>query len=844
MLRLASRLAPLLVILLLAAACAKPRLLPAPEVEYGDCRAVLEPGTVCVLDDTRQLRLWVGVRSASAVELCVDGRKVEVVGEPVREGWRFALNLADDSRSVEVRTAGREPWSLGVAGPQSEPPADSRDVQRELRMRARAIDAVMRDRDLAAMRQMLAALERDLPAQASEQTRYNLHYYRGMLAEREGDYRSALQEMQQAIAIAERVKDDLFRWFAEVELATMLRGIGRSREAARLFEQLREVPAGATTCDEAQALNNQAWSELLAREAGERIADPAPLLEQALAEYSHCEQATVADRVDMLTNLAFAHLQEGRLPTAKELLVRASALEKEPPLARQLWWLDLEGRIALRERQPTAALALFADLEKLAAQTTSSDGRLRALWGKAQSQRALGAPAAALATLVTAEELLDEQSLQVPMHEGREKFIAARKSIVDLHLELLLEEGRNAEALTAAREARSRILRQLVQGDRLAALPAERRARRAQLLTDYQKRREALEVRAAAEWKVPADQRSNEQADWHEEAQAAQRLLDEAFLVLGEARVGRQELPPARPGELILAYHPLAGGWVGFAADGRQVEARRFDVPPELLERHAELAARLLWPFRAAIERAQRLRVLASGPLEQVDFHALPFAGEVLLTGRPVVYGLDLPRPATPPSAARGRKALLVGDPRGDLPGAADEVRAVEPLLRSARQPWTVNELRATRASDVEVRAHLAGTDLFHYAGHGSFAGLGGWESRLLLAGESELTLGDILALQAPPRWVMLSGCDTGRSAAETPVASLGLAHAFLLAGSRAVVASTRPTADSSLPAFFTDLYTQWDREPDLAVALQRAQLAWHTQAPGADWASFRLFEP
>jgi len=90
----------------------------------------------------------------------------------------------------------------------------------------------------------------------------------------------------------------------------------------------------------------------------------------------------------------------------------------------------------------------------------------------------------------------------------------------------------------------------------------------------------------------------------------------------------------------------------------------------------------------------------------------------------------------------------------------------------------------------------------------------------------------------------MLSGCDTGRSAAETPVAGLGLAHAFLLAGSRAVVASTRPTADRSLPAFFTQLYTQWDREPDLAVVLQRAELAWRAQDPRADWSSFRLFAP
>ena len=130
-------------------------------------------------------------------------------------------------------------------------------------------------------------------------------------------------------------------------------------------------------------------------------------------------------------------------------------------------------------------------------------------------------------------------------------------------------------------------------------------------------------------------------------------------------------------------------------------------------------------------------------------------------------------------------------------------------------------------ASAEAVRDRLATADLLHYAGHGTYSGFGGWESSLLLAEETRLTLGDLLALKRVPTWVVLSGCDTGRSSAETPVEGLGLAHAFLLAGSQAVVASTGPAADRTVPAFFAELYRQWDREPDLALALQRAQLSW-----------------
>jgi CHAT domain-containing protein len=91
----------------------------------------------------------------------------------------------------------------------------------------------------------------------------------------------------------------------------------------------------------------------------------------------------------------------------------------------------------------------------------------------------------------------------------------------------------------------------------------------------------------------------------------------------------------------------------------------------------------------------------------------------------------------------------------------------------------------------------------------------------------------------------VLSACASGRSSTAVPVERLGLAQAFLLAGSRAVIASTRLVKDSDLPAFFPPFYREWDREPeDLAEALQRAQLSWRRRDPRADWESFRLFEP
>jgi cellulose synthase operon protein C len=826
-----------------------------PRVEYARCAAVLVPAEdaaaavkavlpVCVLRPQRELHLWVAALPGT-VELEVDGRTLAAVAAPVGGGQRFALILPPGVRQLAVHVEDRAPWRLSVAdGPGDRPAARVRDLLAEAKAKGRGMNDAIRDRDLAAVRATLAGLRLSLEAPA--ESHYLASYYRALLAEREGDYRSGLNAAREAVEIAGRTAQDRYQLLAQELMAILLRGVGRSAESARLFAELRRQPQArrASACEQGQLLNNQAWSELLAREGGERMADPTPLLEEALASYERCELAKPERQVNTLVNLALAHLQEERLGEAKRLLARASEVEPHPPVPQVLWELDLEARIALRERRFAEALHGFVALERLAVQTGSLDGRLRALVGRARSQQALGERATALATLAAAESVLDEQSLQVPMQEGRETFVTARESIVGLHLELLLAEGRLAEAFQTARRARSRVLRQLAQVDRLASLRPEQRDRRARLLDDYRQRRAALEAEAREDWRLPIDEREREQAARTAAAIATERLLDEAFLVLGGTAVGEDEpSAPPRPGELVLAYHPIGGGWVGFAADATGVAARRFELPSAVLASPVQAAARLLQPFAARITRAQRLRILTSGRLESVDFHALPFGGAPLLAGRPVTYGLDLPRTAPAPGP-HGRRALLVTDPRGDLPGAVGEARTVRRLLESASPPWIAEELRAAAASAPEVDRRLAAADLLHYAGHGSYSGLGGWDSSLLLADKTQLTLGDLLALDAVPEWVVLSGCDTGRSAAETPVAGLGLAHAFLLAGSRLVVASTRPTEDRTVPAFLAQLYEQWDRHPDLAVALQQAQLAWRNEAPQADWASFRLFEP
>jgi tetratricopeptide (TPR) repeat protein len=827
----------LLLFLATVAGCASPKPIPL-EVDYAGCKAVLVPGPVCVLGPDRRLQLWVGAPDAR-IEIQVDERRIETETEPIQDGQGFALTLPAGTEKVAVLVTGEEgraSWSLSFAKQD-----DGSDLRRAVVGKLAQVSEHITNGRLAAARGMLQTLE-PLPPGAPAESRFHVSYYGGLLAEKEGDYRSAMAAVQEAEEIAERVKLDRYRWMAEQKQALLLTGIGRFGDAVRIFERLRREPRALTPCGVAEVPANQAWAMLLAREAGEeRLGDPTPLLKTALATFETCDEFTPEDRMNILIDLAFAHLQEGRPALARDLLARARGLEPDPPLPLLLWRLDLEARVPLREGRPAEALRRFGELEELASAASSPDHRLRAVFGKAQARESLGERTAALDILRQAETLLDEMSLQVPLHEGRETFMATRHAVVSLHVELLLDQGRNAEALQLVRHARSRLLRQMERSHSLAKLSSDQRAQWERLLAEYHEKRAALEQRAKDEWQLPADQVPREQAAREAEAEAVNKLLDRAFQVLPRARSQMEPAPP-RPGELILAYHPLSHGWAGFATDGEDVRVRRFKLPPDL-SRLDRLSASLLLPFQDLIAKARRIRILASGPLQGIDFHALPFDGDVLLAKAPVVYGLDLP--ASPaPAQVRERRALLVADPRDDLRGALDESRKVLATLQSGPRPWTTQELKSEEASAEALRERLDSYDLLHYAGHGSYSGSGGWDSSLLLAGETRLTLGDLVSLDRVPAWVVLSACDTGRSSTEIPVESLGLAHAFLLAGSRAVIASIRRAKDREASSFFPVLYREWNRQPDLAVALQRAQLSWRERNPGADWEGFRLFEP
>ncbi len=669
-------------------------------------------------------------------------------------------------------------------------------------------------------------------------------YYEGLLADQVGDSRRALQQLREAADLADRTGLLHYRWQTELTLARLLRDLGRSQSAEEIFVRLAANPHFETPCDRGVLLQNWSWSRLIGREGGEEAMDPTAMLEEALAFFDRNSCARPEQRLNARLNLALAQQQAGRWREARRLLAEALPLADHATLRQRLWWQDLDGRAAIAEGQPARALRLYQALQEIAEQSLSREGSFRACFGRARAELARGRRGAALATLVEADRLSEEQVWQIPLHEGRDTFLAMREAATRLHLELLLAAGRHEQAFALARRSRSRLLRQLMVRDRLAQLTAGEQEEWDRALSDYQALRAEIDREAAAAWQLPKDQ--VRRAGEGRAAQLAGALaeLDRAVAGLGDlAPGGEGALAPPRPGELILAYHPLPGGWVGFAAHPGAVEVHRFELSREELAHPAALALRLLEPFRSAIAQAERLRVLAYGDLRPIDFHALPFAGEPLLARLPVIFGLDLPT-----RSAAGREgpriALLVTDPEGNLPAARQEAAQVAARIDGWGPAWDLRRLDRQAASAGALRAALPRAELFHYAGHGAFAGFAGWDSVLRLADSSRLTPADILILPQAPAWAVLSACEAGRSSGEAPGEGIGLAQAFLLAGTRAVVAATRPVTDRAARDLLGELYRDWKPGEDLAQALRAAQLACRRQDPAADWASFRLLEP
>jgi hypothetical protein len=505
--------------------------------------------------------------------------------------------------------------------------------------------------------------------------------------------------------------------------------------------------------------------------------------------------------------------------------------------------LHLDGQIALSAGNHRDARAAFERADALATTLGTDDQRRVADIDLALLSLAEGHMDGALAALDAADARLDASAGRTPLGEGRVTFYGARDEAASLRVDILLRLGRTADAMHAVRNARRRALLSARTAANLEGLDPNARTRWEDAIGKYRQARAELESAGAHDWELAGDRLGSALATRKDQAARVRVLLDEALALLHPHGAFRDDdLPPAAPGELVLAYAPGMNGWVGFANAGDAVHAARLGRLS--VDSSAEELAKVLFsPFDDAIAHATRVRILLQGSLRKIDVHALPWRNQPLIAHAVVEYSPDYGERPGPVRLSRPAAALVVADPRGDLPSARIEAHEVAAAL-GRRAEWSVQVLDGEAASGAFTRLSLGQASLFHYAGHASFSGPDGLDSVLPLAGGSGLTAGDILALSAVPSYVFLAGCETGRDSAGGPLDVLGLTHAFLAAGTRGVISASRTVGDDLSRTIAREVYARLRADVDLAEALREAQLTVRANAPDADWAAFRALSP
>jgi tetratricopeptide (TPR) repeat protein len=666
----------------------------------------------------------------------------------------------------------------------------------------------------------------------SLETAGHVAWAEGLIAKRTGDVRTASAAYREAVA---RYTDAGLPDVATARngLAEVEQRAGRHREALALFAASAEEARGDAAppgCWWSFALNDLAFALHTARRAGYAGpvdgwpgAEPAALLTDGLAAWhADCEDAP-ALWVTLHLNLAQVASAEGRAADAAAALASA---ESQPPAAERgnaLAAALIRGELRMAAGDPAGALAAWNRADELAVGVDPVLGRMEALVGQAVALGALGRVDEALARHREADEVSLTFARFVPLFAGRDTFLAQRDRGARHAVALLLEAGRPAEAMEVVRRLRAEVLAGLAAARRLEALSADERATWDEAVEAFAALRRRLDEGARTSWTLPAD----ELAAWREGAEALRRsseaVLDGA-LSRSASAVGRALRPPAA-GELLVTWFEDARGWVGLAAAGDGVLAWRIGALPT---EPAALGEALFGALN--LTGVERVTLMPWGALRDLDLHLLPVHGATLIDAAAVVWGLDV----VGVEGASGGDAVIVADPRGDLPGARQEVAGV-----AAAVGPVVTRLEGAAATRSAVLASLKGAGLWHYAGHGEVDELGG--ARLLLAEEGELAVADVLSLAAVPGRVVLVGCETAAARAGG-VEGLGLGQAFVVAGSGAAVASVRPVADDAAAAFTAALYRHGVASGSAAEAFRRAVR--EARAAGHDVGAFRLLVP
>lgn len=814
----------------------------------------------CILEGPTRLSIWLDVQAATPLLVRIDGEPVPSTGRVIQGGLRLAVEVPEGAEVLRVETPGLS-WSPEVTLAlewRERPPIDGLSPEALEAFanessgwaRLRALELLRRtskgdpaglsvgEAELALARKLGASQHQavilgqfaftyiekiddrqraqttlnDLKAlsQVSPVAAARWEYYNAVLARRAGDLGTALTGFENARALTEQLN------YGVVDvldmLANTLAELGQDTKARSLFRQLEaNLWESDPGCSEfVRIANNLAWGQVVLGASGHEHNDPRPLALAALQRIPDCPHSW--REAALFLDLALAELEYGQPQEALGWLANIGTVPRN-----LTGWIEMTSAAAALDLnnpsdQPALVLqpARTSEIE-LSWNQSVRHGDLLAAWGfqdlAAEAYR-------------TAEDQLSATFERVGTNGG-EMYVAGRSASLEGLVRSLVQIGRPSAALCAIRLARTREFARLDRTARLATATEYELAHWQQDLVDLKQHQRAADDERSKLWELSGPDQVQAATKLATQTRRNRERLDDAVRGLGLQPNARScaELRSPSAGEVIL----VAFGPYVFARSDSGIEVSPRD---ELSSLEVLADATLITLLETSMNGLEPLHM---SPWRQV---------QTLIEIAPVGYSLDLP-PRTD-SGTRSRTALVLSDPRDDLPDARTEADSVSHTLEA--KGWNVIDLRGPEAKRSSLVKYASGVDLLHYAGHGVRAGLSGWDSALLLADDRRFGIRDVFALPAVPQGVVLTGCETAAPNPDTIGGGMNIARAFVLAGSAWVIAADAEVADRYAAEVGAAVHAS-DAQGGPA-RLREALLRLRADDPELPWQQFRVIIP
>lgn len=583
-------------------------------------------------------------------------------------------------------------------------------------------------------------------------------------------------------------------------------------------------------------------------------------------------------RVSALLDLGLVELGDGRLDTARVLLMRAQRVadSSEFGFERTRTRVGLS-RIALRSghapdavRWADAAVRIADSLGDPAALADALGARAEALEATKRGDATAGF-LEGVALLESWRGRLAAGDLAVGVAEPH-------WGVYEGAVRTLMASGRAADAFDVAERARARTLLQLLAThDASRAAATQRGALEARLRERYQERG-AAETPAE---RAVLDREVSALVDSLARAEAIARVRNPVAV----PNVGPVSLATLRARLLgggrglftvFWGDHAVYGWWItrdalrGARLGNSDSLAALVDfLQTQLREAGGDttwrLAARAAYRrFVAPLAPGPRAHVIVvlDGPLAHIPVEALmpdddtvPWGARTTFTYAPSVSVLAALADRRTDVVWR-RAVLAVGNPEGATrDDGASDARGSDPesdraLPYAEQEARTVRDLFRDDGADLLLGRHATlarwlGLDpsryrYLHFAAHALVSDRRPAETRLMLSGGA-LDLVAIGRLDLHAQLVTLSACETALGHRVRGEGVIGLPYAFLSAGAQAVVVSLWAVGDAPTAEFMADFYRELKRGAAPVDALAAVRRRYMRRYPPADWAPFVL---